>query len=164
MHMNFQYGYTVMRMSFESVLDQLRTELVKEGFEISGVTDFQKLQSANGDSTGRYTILSVYHSLLYKEMFTIAPREGTILPCLISVVEIYPGETMLVPFNVTEVACADNQNSLLQPLAREVTRRVEMAIHALEKNKPVIRTWSPHGVDEIEDSPRDDGHEFKTHW
>jgi hypothetical protein len=78
-------------------------------------------------------------------MLTIAPREGTILPCLISVVEIYPGETMLVPFNVTEVACADNQNSLLQPLATEVTRRVEMAIHALEKKQAgdpdLVTSW-----------------------
>lgn len=140
MHMNFRSGYTVIRMSFESVLDQLRTELVKEGFEISGITDFQKLRSA-----GRYNILSVYHSFLYKEMLTIAPKEGTVLPCLISVVEIYPGESMLVPFNAAEVACEGSQNSLLQALATEVTKRVEVAIHALEKKQTgdpdLVTSW-----------------------
>jgi uncharacterized protein (DUF302 family) len=143
--MNFQFGHTVIWMSFESVLDQLKDELFKEGFVISGITDFQKLHLPNGTSTKQYNVLTVYHGLLHKEMLTIGPIEGMILPCLISVVETRPGETMLALFNVTETVCASSQNSLLRALATEVTRRMEMAIHALEKKETgdpdLVTSW-----------------------
>ena len=143
--MNFQFGHTVIRMSFESVLDQLKNELSKEGFVISGVTDFQKLHLPTGSSTGQYNVLTVYHTLLHNEMLTIGPAEGMILPCLISVAETRPGETMLALFNVTETVCASSQNSLLQAVATEVTRRMEVAIHALEKkdagDPDLVTSW-----------------------
>jgi hypothetical protein len=78
-------------------------------------------------------------------MLTIGPTEGMILPCLISVVENYPGETMVVPFNATEVVCAGGQNSLLQALAAQVTRSMEAVIHALEKKETgdpdLVTSW-----------------------
>lgn len=68
-------------------------------------------------------------------MQRISPFEGIILPCLISVIETHPGEAALVPYNATEFIVREIQNPSLQNLAAEVTRRLNLAIHALEKEQ-----------------------------
>lgn len=133
-------------MAFEAVVEQLKNELYKEGFEIGGTTDFQQpLKGHNGVTTGKYKVLAVYNPFLYKEMLMLAPFQGLILPCNVSVIELYPGETALVPYNVTAQTVRGIQNPSLENLVAEVTRRLELAIHALEReqstNPDMITSW-----------------------
>ena len=41
--MTNHFKKTIIRVSFEPLVDQLKAALDKEGFEISGVTDFQQI-------------------------------------------------------------------------------------------------------------------------
>lgn len=134
-------------MAFEAVLDQLKDELYKEGFQIGGITDFQlPLNGEAGVTTAKYKVLAVYNPFLFKEMMLLAPFQGLILPCNVSVIELYPGETALVPYNVTAQTVRGIHNPSLENLAAEVTRRLELAIHALEreqnKDPDLVTSWS----------------------
>lgn len=134
-------------MAFEAVLEQLKNELYKEGFEIGGITDFQQpLNGHTGVTTAKYKVLAVYNPFLFKEMLMLSPFQGLILPCYVSIMELYPGETAVVPYNVTAQTIRGIQNPSLENLAAEVTRRLELAIHALEReqstNPDLITSWS----------------------
>lgn len=141
-----QIKKTVIRMSFEEVLDQLKKELNKAGFEAGNATGFRQSDGNDmGYEVKKYRILTVYHPFLYNEMMRISPFEGIVLPCFISVTEIYPGEVALVPFNSTEMIAREIQSSSLQGLATEITGKLTDAIHALEKQQTgtpdLVTSW-----------------------
>lgn len=145
--MENHFKKSVVRMPFDAVLDQLKDELRKEGFELDGISDFQ--QTARKEYSGkiaRYNILAVHDPFLYNEMMRISPYDGIILPCLISVIETNPGETAVVPHNPTEMIVREIQSPSLQNLAAEVTRRLALAIKALGHDQTVnpdlVTSWS----------------------
>jgi uncharacterized protein (DUF302 family) len=134
-------------MAFETVLDQLRNELYKEGFEVGGITDFQNPNNPKeGVTLGKFVVLAVYDPYLYKEMMKLSPFEGIVLPCSISMIELYPGEIAIVPYNPTEQILQGIENPSLLNLATEVSKRMGLAIHALEKeqtgNPDLVTSWS----------------------
>ena len=145
--MDNHFKKTVIRMSFEAVLDQLKCELYKEGFEPGAIIDLQPFPSTQeGVSSRKYKVMSVYNPILYSEMMAFSPYEGIILSCFISIIETCPGQVTLVPYNATQVIAQAIQCATLQKLADEVTRRLERVVQTLEKsqtlNVELVTSWS----------------------
>ena len=132
-------------MSFEAVLEKLKSELHKEGFELSAVTVYHQTTNVAGGTVDKYQIFHVHDLFLYNEMMRIAPFEGIILPCVISVIETHPGEVALIPYNAIESIVEKIQNPSLQNLAAEVTRRLNLVIHAIETEQThfpdLVTSW-----------------------
>jgi len=61
------------------------------------------------------------------------PLEGIVPPCNITLLELHPGEIQIVPVNPTQLIARNIQNYSLQNIAEEVSRRLEIAIHTLER-------------------------------
>ena len=144
--MDNHFRKTVLRLPFEMVLGQLRSELYREGFEVSSVIDLRVPHSdPDGISSRKYKIMVAYHPFLYTEMKRFSPFEGIILPCVISIIETYPGETAVVPYNATESIAQEIQSPSLQNLATEATKRLRRAIQMLEKEQigtpDLITSW-----------------------
>jgi uncharacterized protein (DUF302 family) len=144
--MDNHFRKTVLRLPFETVLAHLRTELYREGFEVSSVIDLQVPHSDSfGISSRKYRIMVAYHPFLCSEMRRFSPFEGIILPCVISVIETYPGETALVPYNATEVIVQGIQSPSLLNLATETSKRLARAIQLLEKEQigtpDLVTSW-----------------------
>lgn len=143
--MDNQFKKTMIRMSFEAAIVQLKAALLNEGFDIGGVTIFHHANDSYGRTVGKYQIFHVYDASLYNDMFRISPVEGIILPCAVSVIETYPGEVTIIPYNATESILRDIQNLSLQNLAAEVTRRLGLVIRGLEKRQAedpdLVTSW-----------------------
>jgi uncharacterized protein (DUF302 family) len=138
---------TVIRNSFEAVIEQLKNELGIQGFECGDVTDFQKINSASEAVPGRkYVVLSAYMPALYRDMLLYAPLPGLVLPCMISVVEVNPGVVEISPYNTTEVILHSIENPRLQNFANEVSHKLSLAVSALEKSHfkdpDLVTSWS----------------------
>ncbi|MBA4054585.1 MAG: hypothetical protein C0490_07730, partial [Marivirga sp.] len=88
----------------EAVIEQLKSELGKQGFECGAVTDFHKINCVSEGLAGRkYVVLSTYMPSLYRDLLLYAPFPGFVLPCMISVVEVNPGVVEILSYNTTEV-------------------------------------------------------------
>lgn len=134
-------------MSFEGLMDKLIEALHREGFVLSCVSDFQETPfEPNGITAGKYKVLSVYIPSLYKQMVLTVPQEGIVIPCSISVIETYPGQIAIVPFNATELATMNLSNSLLLGFVLEVTKRLDHVISTLEQEKAnspdLVTSWT----------------------
>jgi uncharacterized protein (DUF302 family) len=130
----------VVRMTFETALERLKHELVQQGFEVTGLTDYHhSMKSPVQVTPGKYTVLTFYHPMLYQAMMRLSPFEGIILPCYVTVVESHPAETAIVPFNVTKEIVAEIRHPELNMLAAEVSERVDRAVEMLQ-NDP---SWAP---------------------
>jgi uncharacterized protein (DUF302 family) len=144
--MTNHFKKSIIRVSFESLVDQLKAELDKEGFEISGTTDFQQVfMDKLSIHFKKYKVLAAHIPHLYQEMMLLASIEGIVLPCNITIVELYPGEVAIVPVNPTELIVSDIQNASLQNLAGEVSRRLALAIHELGRESTgspdLVTSW-----------------------
>jgi uncharacterized protein (DUF302 family) len=137
---------TIIRISFEALLIQLRTELDKEGFVISGITDFQKeIQDRLNGHFKKYQILSVHIPYLSQQMLSLSPTEGVVLPCYITVIELQPGVVEVIPVNTSEVIAREMHEASLQNLAEEVSRRLDRVVHMVEhgptKTPDLFTSW-----------------------
>lgn len=138
---------SVIRDSFEVVIEQLKKELGKQGFEYGDVTDFQKINAPSDNEPGRkYIVLSAYIPPLYRDMLLYAPSPGCVLPCMISVVEVSAGLVEIFPCNTTEAMIQGIENPRLQNFASEVGHRLVLAISALGKSQvrdpDLVTSWS----------------------
>jgi len=141
------FNKTFVRISFEALMAQLKDELKKEGFVVSGILDFQQdLQDNLGGYVKKYNILNVHMPYLSQQMLTFALYDGVVLPCSITVIEIRPGEVEIIPANPTALIARNLSDASLQNLAEEVTRRMDLVIQSLERspmNMPDLSTsWS----------------------
>lgn len=138
---------TTVRISMEALLVHLRTELAKEGFIVSCTTDFQHefMDRLNGHFK-KYIIASVHIPYLSQQMLSFTSAQGIVLPCTISMIEAYPGEVEVIPVNSTELIAREMHDASLQNIAEEVTRRLELVIHALERGPTstpeLFTSWS----------------------
>lgn len=136
----------VVRLPFEDVLDMLKEKLRDDGFEIGGTTDFQNPLTACKVTNRKHKVLSVYYPFLYREMMMLATVEGMVLPCMISLVELYPGETLVVPYNPTESIAREMSFHYLENLSHEVGKRLQVILRALEtgqkKDPDLVTSWS----------------------
>lgn len=138
---------TTIKTSFDTLVDQMKDILMKEGFVIAGVTDYQQqFRDRMNIHFRKHVILTVYIPMLAYEMLSIAPFEGMVLPCNITMAERYPGEVEIVPVNPTALLVMGIQDASLQNLAEQVSRKLELVIHSLERqsnNMPdIVTSWS----------------------
>jgi uncharacterized protein (DUF302 family) len=138
---------TIIRTSFDSLVNQLKVELDKEGFEISGATDFQQVfMDKLNLHFKNYKVLAVHIPLLYQTMMQLAPVEGMVLPCNITIIELYPGKIAVIPVNPVELLADGMQNASLRNVAEAVSRRLDIAIQGLKEgstNIPdLVTSWS----------------------
>jgi uncharacterized protein (DUF302 family) len=134
--MQTQFIKIIIRMPFNPTLDRLQRELVQEGFEITGKTNFHEAATVPVQAKQkRYTVLTLYHPLLYNEMMAASPFDGIVLPCFVTVVEMHRDETSIVPVNPTHGILENIQSSQLHRLSSEVSIRIERAIRRMEKDQ-----------------------------
>ena len=136
----------VVRASFDTVIEQLKTELEKTGFQLSGVTDFQQAFSDKLNiHFKKHKIFAVYIPHLYQEMLMFECSEGIVVPCNVTLIERYPGEVVIIVFNPTESIVRDIQNPTMENIAHEVSRRLEFLVQSLEResntNFNLVTSW-----------------------
>ena len=136
---------TVVRGAFETVLDQLKSELLNDGFEVGGITDFHNPRSRCQVTHTKHKVLSVHNGVLYKEMILMSPFAGIVFPCVVSVMELYPGEIAILPFNATEYLAREMSLESIEHLAKQVGRKLDGVIHILEKSQnkdpDLVTSW-----------------------
>lgn len=123
-----------IRISLETLLAELTGLLEREGFIVSAVTDMQKdfLEKLNVHY-GKYKILTIHHPHFSRQMLSIAPVGGLVLPCSITLMETYPGDVEVFVFNPTTFLAKEMQNVSLLGKADEVSRKLDGVIHQLER-------------------------------
>jgi uncharacterized protein (DUF302 family) len=137
--MQTQFIKVIIRMPFESTIDRLQHELVQGGFKITGRTNFHEAPTAPVQANQKkYTVLTLYHPVLYNEMMAASPFDGIILPCFVTVVEMHRDETALIPVNPTHGILESIQSPQLHRLSSEVSIRIERAIRMMEKDQPRV--------------------------
>lgn len=137
---------TKIRTSLDSLVDQLREALIKSGFVVCGMADFQKeLYEARKIRHGKHKVFWVDFPAISAEMLSQPPGEGTVLPCSVSVVETFPGEVSVTITNPTEMLASISTNERLANLARRVTGLIECVVKTFEKdsvNTPdLVTSW-----------------------
>lgn len=137
---------TIVKASFDSLVEQLNDALVKADFVLCGVTDFQReyLDTMN-IRYFKYKVISVDLPHISWRMVALSSASGMVLPCSISIIELYPGEIMIVPANPTEIIAKVNKNAPLQQLARQVSDMLERVIQTFQCNTQttpdLITSW-----------------------
>lgn len=133
MTMTRNAGKTI-RISLETLLEELTDLLEREGFIVSGVTDLQRdfLEKLNAHY-GKYKILTIHHPHFFRQMLSIAPVGGLVLPCSITLMENYPGDVEVFVFNPAIFLAKEVRNVSLLGKAEEVSRKLNEVIHQLER-------------------------------
>lgn len=130
---------TVIKLSFDSLMDQLGDALDKGGFVVSGITDYQQVFLEKlGTHFRKYKVMAVYIPHLYQEMLMMEASDGIVLPCNITVVESSPGQIVVTAVNPTELMVRDTQKASMQNLAGEVTRSLDVVIDSLPRGSTYI--------------------------
>lgn len=145
--MNTLIERTLIRAPFENLVSSLTLALNEERFRYIEIPDFQhNITDKVLSRINKTTLFCVYNSVLYKEMVTISPREGIILPCYVSVIETSSGETTVISFNPIQLIAKDMQNPPLCYLADEVSRRLNLIISnlklLLDCDPDLVTSWS----------------------
>jgi uncharacterized protein (DUF302 family) len=123
----------VINASFDTLLGQLKDALDKEGFIVYGVTDLHKgFADRLNIHFRKYVILTVAHLHLYYQMLSISAVEGMVVPCSVTLVERYPGVVEIIPVNFTALIAKESGDSL-HNLAEEVSHRLDLVIHSMER-------------------------------
>lgn len=144
--MNTFIEKTFIRVPFETLASSLIQALHKDGFCHVEIPDYENNTNDQVlNHVNKKMIFCVYNSLLYKEMVVISPVDGIVLPCYVSVIETYPGETAVIPFNPTQLIAKDMQNAPLRNLADEVSRRLNKVIGNLkalfDRDPDLVTSW-----------------------
>lgn len=145
--MENQFREAIMRKPLDAVMADLQAELHKQGFQIVAATDFvpTDLDVYLNPPRQVYKVLSVIIPFLYDQMLKVAPFDGIVVPCAMTVIE-RPGEVALIPLNPMEYIAAGFQNPSFHDLSAGVSRRLGLVIHALEQeptpSPDLITSWS----------------------
>lgn len=135
-----------IRTSLDTLVDQLSEALLQTGFVICGMTDFQKEHYESLKiHHGKHKILSVDCPAISAEMLTQQEDEGLILPCSISLIELYPGEVSVIVANPTEILASISGNTKLASLARHCSALLENVVKSFEEKFPgppdLVTSW-----------------------
>lgn len=128
---------TTLHGSFENALARTREALAGQGFGVLTEIDMKatmtaKLGAAAGEDVGDYVILGACNPPLAHRAVTIDPQIGLLLPCNV-VVRGAAGQTGTVHVEAMnpQLLVGVTGQAELQPVADEVTARLQAAIDAL---------------------------------
>jgi uncharacterized protein (DUF302 family) len=133
--MNVINPKTNIKGAFDDVVDQLSTALNKAGFVICGAVDFQAEHwESLGLHRGKYKVLFVDSPSESSRMLWLQPHEGTILPACLSVIEVHPGEILIVVTNPTEVFASLSNQEQLASQSRYVKDSLKKVVNQLRSD------------------------------
>lgn len=137
--MESYFRKTIMRTCFETLVDELISRLESHGFVLCGVTDYQDMVLSRLRVRFRkYKVLAVESLDHAHAMVSLSSVEGVILPCSVTVAELYPGRIAVVRVNPTAMIARELQNDELKNVSDEVTRKLDLLIGSLDDRSPII--------------------------
>lgn len=143
------FSKTNIRISFHTLMDGLTASLLKSGFVICGVVDFQKeYMDALNEHHHQYKIITVDLPRISTQMISRYPYDGVILPICISVIEVYPGDVSIVWVNPTELLAIKIKDDHLLHLAKqtgdvlnEVLQTIEERFNQWSATPDLVTSW-----------------------
>jgi uncharacterized protein (DUF302 family) len=119
--------------SFEETIDELKTELTKEGFGVISEIDLkEKFKEKLDVDFRRYTILGACNPKLAYEAIGFEPNIGVMLPCNILVQEALTGEIEISAIDPL-ASIGSIHNEQLVPIAGEVSKRLEKVLKEMSQ-------------------------------
>ncbi len=127
--MSFYFSKT-KNASFDEALEQLKTELKKEGFGILTEIDVKEtLKNKLNVDFRKYRILGACNPLFAYKALQAEDKIGTMLPCNVVVQEISEG--------VTEIAAIDpvaSMQAVSNANLAEVAKEIQLKLHRVVEN------------------------------
>jgi uncharacterized protein (DUF302 family) len=121
----------IIPAEFAEAIELTKKALASEGFGVISEIDMQgKLKEKLGVDYKKYTILGACNPSYAYKALQIEERIGTMLPCNVVVIDRGDGTTEVAAVHPIASMMAI-QNTALQPIAREVTDKLEKVIKAL---------------------------------
>ncbi|HEX8040305.1 MAG TPA: DUF302 domain-containing protein [Chryseosolibacter sp.] len=130
--MESYFRKTILQTCFETLIDELVSRLETGGFVLCGVTDYQdmvlnKLQM----HFRKYKVLAIESLEHAHALVSLSSVEGIVLPCSVTVAELYPGRIAVVRVNPTALIARELQQDELKNVSDEVTRKLDLLIGSL---------------------------------
>jgi uncharacterized protein (DUF302 family) len=127
-----QYGYSkTVNVPYEEALVKIAEELKKEGFGVLTEIDVKEtLKKKLGVDFKKYKILGACNPNLAYRALSQETELGLFLPCNVIVYENEMGKTVVSAINPI-VALSRIDNPLLEPIAQEVSVRLQKVVAAL---------------------------------
>lgn len=128
----YGFGTTLKGVSFEQALERTAAALKEQGFGVLTEIDVQATLKAKLDvDFRRYKILGACNPPLAHKALSVDGQIGLLLPCNVVVQEVAP-EQVEVSVLDPKVIFSLVDKPDVEPLAKEVNKRLRSAISALE--------------------------------
>ncbi|MCX6287630.1 MAG: DUF302 domain-containing protein [Bacteroidetes bacterium] len=125
------YFSKILTVSFDEAIQKTTDALKTEGFGVISDIDIQaKLNEKLGVDFKKYRILGACNPGYAYKALQVEEKIGTMLPCNVIVIEQGDGKVEVAAVNPIASMMAI-QNSILEPIAKEVTERLKKIIHSL---------------------------------
>ncbi len=125
------YINKILKMDFEESIEQVTEALKKEGFGVVSVIDMQaKLKEKLGVDYRKYTILGACNPPYAYKTLQAEEKIGVMLPCNVVVIDRENGTTEVAAVHPLASMMAI-ENAELEPLAKEVTEKLNNVINSL---------------------------------
>jgi uncharacterized protein (DUF302 family) len=125
------YFSTILNKGFEEAIISVTEALKTEGFGIVSTIDMQaRLKEKLGVDFRKYTILGACNPAFAYKTLLAEEKIGVMLPCNIVVIDKENGTTEVAAVHPMASMMAV-QNPELEPLAKEVTKKLENVINGM---------------------------------
>lgn len=127
-----QYYFSkTLNLGFDQAVERAREAMKTEGFGVVSEIDMQaRLKEKLGVDFKRYTILGACSPAFALKALTAEDKIGTMLPCNFVVIDQGNGTTEVASVHPA-ASMMGVDNPALEPLAREVTAKLERIIQNL---------------------------------
>jgi len=127
-----QYYFSkTLNLGFDQAVERAREAIKTEGFGVVSEIDMQaRLKEKLGVDFKRYTILGACSPAFALKALTAEDKIGTMLPCNFVVIDQGNGTTEVASVHPA-ASMMGVDNPALEPLAREVTAKLERIIQNL---------------------------------
>ena len=128
--MNYYFSKT-LSAGFDSCMERVKEAMRKEGFGVVSEIDMQaKLKEKLGVDFKRYTIVGACSPTFAHKALQEEDKIGVMLPCNFVVIDQGNGSTEVAAVHPVASMMAI-QNAALEPIALEVTRKLQRIISIL---------------------------------
>ncbi len=125
------YINKILKRGFEESIELVTEALKKEGFGVVSVIDMQaKLKEKLGVNYKKYTILGACNPSYAYKTLQAEEKIGVMLPCNVVVIDWENGTTEVAAVHPLASMMAI-ENAALEPLAKEVTEKLNNVINSL---------------------------------
>jgi len=126
------YFNKILKTDFDTAIVKITEALKTEGFGIVSEIDMQaKLKEKLGVDFKKYKILGACNPAFAYKALQAEEKIGAMMPCNIVIIDKENGSTEVIAVNPSASMMAV-QNTTLEPLAQEVTEKLERIIRLLK--------------------------------